>query len=91
MTLSASAAEGSKFNGWSGSGCTGTGTCKVTMSEAKEVTAEFESIETEKFLLEVIIEGPGSGEVKSSVARHHRMSPEMHRRSLQRYESNARS
>jgi sugar lactone lactonase YvrE len=65
VTLSASAAEGSKFNGWSGSGCTGTGTCKVTMSEAKEVTAEFESTETEKFPLEVIIEGPGSGEVKS--------------------------
>jgi len=33
--------KGSTFAGWSGSGCTGTGTCLVTMSSAKSVEAEF--------------------------------------------------
>jgi streptogramin lyase len=33
--------KGSTFGGWSGAGCSGTGTCMVTMSEAKSVTAEF--------------------------------------------------
>jgi hypothetical protein len=33
--------KGSSFEGWSGGGCSGTGTCTVTMSSAKEVTAEF--------------------------------------------------
>jgi hypothetical protein len=33
--------KGSTFGGWSGSGCTGTGTCLVTMSGAKSVNAEF--------------------------------------------------
>jgi hypothetical protein len=33
--------KGSTFGGWSGSGCSGTGTCLVTMSAAKSVTAEF--------------------------------------------------
>jgi len=42
VTLTASADPGSEFKGWSGSGCSGTGTCKVTMTEAKEVTATFD-------------------------------------------------
>lgn len=33
--------KGSTFAGWSGSGCSGTGTCLVTMSSAKSVEAEF--------------------------------------------------
>jgi hypothetical protein len=40
VTLTASPAEGSTFAGWSGA-CSGTGSCKVTMSEAKSVTASF--------------------------------------------------
>jgi hypothetical protein len=66
VTLEAEAGEESNFLGWSGSGCSGTGVCKVTMSEARDVTAEFESTATVKFLLEVIIKGPGSGIVTSS-------------------------
>jgi hypothetical protein len=41
VTLSAGAATGSTFTGWSGGGCTGTGTCDVTIDAAKEITATF--------------------------------------------------
>jgi hypothetical protein len=40
VTLTATAASGSSFSGWSGA-CSGTGTCKVTMNEARTVTATF--------------------------------------------------
>lgn len=40
VTLTAAAASGSVFTGWSGA-CSGTGSCQVTMSEAKAVTAAF--------------------------------------------------
>jgi hypothetical protein len=41
VTLTASAAAGSAFTGWSGAGCFGTGQCALTMSAAKSVTANF--------------------------------------------------
>ncbi len=41
VELTATPGKGSSFGGWSGSGCSGTGTCTVTMSAAKSVTAEF--------------------------------------------------
>jgi hypothetical protein len=40
VTLVATAASGSDFAGWSGA-CAGTGLCKVTLNEAREVTASF--------------------------------------------------
>jgi len=40
VTLSAKAASGSSFAGWSGA-CSGTGSCTVTMSAARSVTATF--------------------------------------------------
>src|SRR5439155_14993623 len=40
VTLTAAAAAGSTFAGWSGA-CVGTGTCSVTMTAAKSVTATF--------------------------------------------------
>ncbi len=40
VTLTASPAAGSTFAGWSGA-CTGTGSCAVTMSAARSVTATF--------------------------------------------------
>ena len=43
VTLSATAASGSTFTGWAGAGCSGTGGCEVTMSEARSVTATFAS------------------------------------------------
>lgn len=41
VTLSAVAAPGYRFGGWSGAGCTGTGTCVVPMTAARSVTATF--------------------------------------------------
>jgi uncharacterized repeat protein (TIGR03803 family) len=42
VTLSASASTDSAFAGWSGEGCSGTGTCQVTMDQARSVTATFD-------------------------------------------------
>ncbi|HYI18670.1 MAG TPA: calcium-binding protein [Solirubrobacteraceae bacterium] len=44
VTLTATAAAGSAFTGWSGSGCSDTGQCVVTTSEARAVTASFAAI-----------------------------------------------
>jgi len=44
VTLTATESKGSIFDGWSGSGCSGTGTCVVTMSEAKKVTSTFTAL-----------------------------------------------
>jgi uncharacterized repeat protein (TIGR01451 family) len=43
VTLTATAAAGSTFAGWSGGtpACSGTGTCSVTMTQAQNVTATF--------------------------------------------------
>jgi C1A family cysteine protease len=41
VTLTASAGADSTFSGWSGGGCSGTGTCAVTMSVDVTVTAAF--------------------------------------------------
>jgi subtilisin family serine protease len=41
VTLTAKAAADSKFAGWAGAGCSGTGTCSVTISADTAVTATF--------------------------------------------------
>jgi hypothetical protein len=41
VTLTASASAGSSFAGWSGGGCSGTGTCVVSVNAATTVTADF--------------------------------------------------
>jgi len=41
VALHAIPAVGSTFTGWSGEGCSGTGSCKVLMNEARNVTATF--------------------------------------------------
>ncbi len=65
VTLTASPAAGSKFAGWSGGGCSGTGTCSVTMTAATTVTATF-NINT--YPLTLTKGGTGSGTVTSSPA-----------------------
>ncbi len=68
VTLTATAAGGSSFTGWSGSGCSGTSTCTVTMSEARAVTAEFAVVPHGQFNLAVTKSGTGAGTVTSSPA-----------------------
>lgn len=65
VTLTATAASGSTFAGWSGGGCSGTGTCQVTMSAAQGVTATFNAIPV-VHTLTVTRAGAGSGTVSSS-------------------------
>ncbi|MBV5308448.1 DUF1566 domain-containing protein, partial [Chromatium okenii] len=56
VTLTATPNTGSTFTGWSGGGCSDTGTCTVTMSDAKIVTANF----TIKYTLSISKVGYGS-------------------------------
>ncbi len=65
VTLTAAPAVGSSFTGWSGSGCSGTSTCTVTMSAARNVNAEFAVV---LFDLTVSKSGTGGGTVTSSPA-----------------------
>jgi Divergent InlB B-repeat domain len=60
VTLNQAAAAGSEFKEWTGA-CTGSGTCKVTMSAAKAVSAKFEPIPR---TLSIAKAGTGTGEVK---------------------------
>ena len=52
VTLTAAASAGSIFTGWSGAGCSGTGTCQVTMTAAASVTANFNPFVSTWFLAE---------------------------------------
>src|SRR5215813_244871 len=60
VTLTATPATGSTFAGWSGGGCTGTGTCTVTPSATTQVTATFNASPVG---LTVTMAGTGSGTV----------------------------
>ena len=64
VTLTPTPAPGSVFAGWSGGGCSGTGTCKVTLNSNTTVTATFNALHT----LTVSKAGSGSGGVTSSPA-----------------------
>ena len=64
VVLTAAAATGSVFAGWSGGGCSGTtATCTVTLSAATTVTATF-SLPTNT--LTIVRAGSGSGTVTST-------------------------
>ncbi|MEO8663245.1 MAG: hypothetical protein ABI693_32605 [Bryobacteraceae bacterium] len=65
VTLTAAALGGSRFTGWSGEGCSGTGTCVVSMTQARNVTATFNLL---RYKLTVSKAGPGSGTVTSAPA-----------------------
>lgn len=65
VTLTATANTGSTFAGWTGEGCSGTGTCVVTMSQARNVTAAFNTV---PLMLTVTLGGTGSGSVSSNPA-----------------------
>ncbi len=65
VTLTATAATGSTFTGWTGA-CTGTGACVVTMSGDRTVAATFTQITS--YPLSLVFGGTGSGSVSSSPA-----------------------
>jgi hypothetical protein len=56
VTLTATPSAAWTFDGWSGEGCSGTGTCTVTMSQARSVTATFSE---QTFPLSVTVTGNG--------------------------------
>lgn len=67
VTLTAQASSGYIFAGWNGSGCSGTGTCPVTINAVQtyDVTAVFAN-PSEPPKLNVTLSGAGSGTVTSS-------------------------
>ncbi|MCB9653651.1 MAG: hypothetical protein H6729_05925 [Deltaproteobacteria bacterium] len=67
VTLTAQAASGSTFSGWSGGGCSGSNaTCTITMSQARSVGATFSAEAPTTYALQVTKPGNGSGSVTSS-------------------------
>lgn len=66
--LTATPTSGSSFAGWSGGGCSGTGTCTVTMSADQAITATFSAIPADTHTLSVSESGTGSGSVTSGPA-----------------------
>src|SRR3989344_3312230 len=66
VTLTAGAAAGSTFAGWSGGGCLGTGTCQVTVTAATIVTATFNTLPPSTYALTVSKAGTGAGTVTSN-------------------------
>ena len=66
ITLTASPEAGSSFSGWSGGGCSGTGSCTVTMSADQAVSATFAAIPPPTHTLTVTLGGGGSGTVTAT-------------------------
>jgi hypothetical protein len=65
VTLTATPAAGSFFAGWSGGGCSGTGSCTIALNAHTNVTATFNLV---TFSLTVSSSGAGAGTVTSSPA-----------------------
>ena len=64
VVLTANPSTGSTFTGWSGGGCSGTGTCTVSMTEARAIAATF-TINTYALTVDIFGEG---GTITSSPA-----------------------
>ena len=62
VTLTATPAAGSRLAGWSGSGCSGAGTCTVAMAAERSVTATFVAVRS------LTVAVTGSGRVSSAPA-----------------------
>ncbi len=66
ITLTATPSAGSVFSGWSGGGCSGTGTCVLSTTTA--VTATFNTAPPPQFSVTVNKVGTGNGTVTSAPA-----------------------
>jgi hypothetical protein len=67
VTLTASPNAGVLFTGWSGGGCSGTGPCTVTMTEDRNITANFD-VAPGYVVISVTKTGTGTGTVTSNPA-----------------------
>ncbi|WP_291931208.1 trypsin-like serine protease [Limnohabitans sp.] len=63
VVLTATPASGSIFSGWTGGGCTGTGTCTVAPTSATTVNARFELASV---IVSLAKQGTGQGSVSSN-------------------------
>ena len=63
VTVSATAADGWKFVGWSGDIDSSANPLSVTMSKDISITATFEKLTSQKYSLTVIVDPPGGGSV----------------------------
>ena len=63
VTLTATAAPGAVFRGWSGGACSGVGSCVINATRDVVLTAAFEAL----FTVTVVKAGAGSGTVMSSL------------------------
>ncbi|MDH4027250.1 MAG: hypothetical protein OEU95_00270, partial [Nitrospirota bacterium] len=61
VTLTAATDTGSAFIGWDGGGCSGIGTCQVTMTAAASVTAVFDSAYQPAYQLTTSVSPAGHG------------------------------
>ena len=59
VTLTAQGAPGYEFEGWEGAGCTGNGTCVVTMNAAQSVTASFAAAQVQASVTRTTIRKTG--------------------------------
>ncbi len=66
ITFTASPDSNSVFVGWNGGGCSGTGTCSVSIDEAKTVTATFNIANFTSYPLSVKKSGNGIGKFISN-------------------------
>jgi hypothetical protein len=59
VSLSATAASGSTFDGWSGGGCSGTGLCTITMNANTDITANFKTSSVVSYYITASVSGRG--------------------------------
>lgn len=71
VTLTAAPAAGSTFTGWSGGGCSGTGTCRVTMSADQTVTATFSPARVPKSCVVPKLKGKTVNAAKRALKSHY--------------------